>query len=204
MRRSGPKAACLRCKTRRANAFFCGERKVRDITSDRITEYAAVRLKGGAKASTANYEMAMLRRGFRLGARAGKVGMRPEISMLHVNNARQGFFEPDQYRAVLKSLAEYLKPVIMVGYLTGWRVESEVLTRQWPHVDFNGGWLRLEPGQSKNGEGRSFPFTPDLRAILEYAARAGQGDRASPRLRHLMGLRPRRWNADQGFPLCLG
>ena len=55
----------------------------------------------------------------------------------------------------------------MVGYLTGWRVESEVLTRQWPHVDFNGGWLRLEPGQSKNGEGRSFPFTPDLRAILE-------------------------------------
>jgi hypothetical protein len=29
------------------------------------------------------------------------------------------------------------------------------------------GWLRLDPGESKNGEGREFPFTPDMRAVLE-------------------------------------
>ena len=149
-------------------AFFGdGQGKARDVTSDRVTAFAAHRLAEGAKAATVNYEMAILRRGFRLGARAGKVGMRPEIAMLHVDNARQGFFEPEQYRSVVGHLADYLKPVAMVGYITGWRVKSELLTRQWRHVDFANGWIRLEPGESKNREGRAFPFTPELKAVLE-------------------------------------
>jgi integrase len=149
-------------------AFFgAGEGKARDVTSDRVTAFAAHRLDEGAKAATVNYEMAILRRGFRLGARAGKVGMRPEIAMLHVDNARQGFFEPEQYRSVVNHLADYLKPVATVGYITGWRVRSELLTRQWRHVDFANGWIRLEPGESKNREGRAFPFTPGLKAALE-------------------------------------
>jgi len=51
--------------------------------------------------------------------------------------------------------------------VTGWRVKSELLTRQWAHVDLKNGWLRLEPGETKNGEGRMFPLTPKLRTILE-------------------------------------
>ncbi len=50
----------------------------------------------------------------------------------------------------------------------GWRVKSEILTRQWPHVDFRSGWLRLEPGETKNDEGRQFALTPDLRAVLQH------------------------------------
>jgi integrase len=46
-------------------------------------------------------------------------------------------------------------------------VASEILTRQWKHVDLKAGFLRLEPGETKNGEGRTFPFTPELRALLE-------------------------------------
>jgi hypothetical protein len=34
-------------------------------------------------------------------------------------------------------------------------------------VDFQSGWLRLEPGETKNAEGRQFPLTPALRAVLE-------------------------------------
>ncbi len=34
-------------------------------------------------------------------------------------------------------------------------------------MDFQAGWLRLEPGETKNGEGRMFPLTPELREILE-------------------------------------
>lgn len=54
-----------------------------------------------------------------------------------------------------------------VAYVTGWRIYSEFLTRRWSHVDFNTGWLRLEPEEMKNGEGRMFPLTPGLRAVLE-------------------------------------
>jgi integrase len=146
--------------------FFGDDCKARDLTTDRITGYQAARLEDRAKPSTVNYEVAMLRRGFRLATRAGKISQRPEIDMLHVENARKGFFEPDQYRAVLTHLPDYLQPVAAVAYITGWRVQSELLTRHWRHVDLTKGWLRLEPGETKNGEGREFPFTADLRSIL--------------------------------------
>jgi hypothetical protein len=98
--------------------FFRGDRKARDITSDRLTAYAARRLEDKAKSATVNYEMAVLRSAFRLGVRAGKVGIRPEFSMLHVDNARQGFFEPEQYRSVVAHLPNYLKPVAQAAYIT--------------------------------------------------------------------------------------
>jgi len=60
-----------------------------------------------------------------------------------------------------------LATVFEVAYITGWRLKSEILTRQRGHVDLKAGWLRLEPGETKNGEGRMFPLTPRLRAVLE-------------------------------------
>jgi integrase len=147
--------------------FFDACAKARVITSDRISAYQAERLEQGAKSATVNYELAVLRRAFRLGGRAGKVAARPEIQMLHVENARKGFFEPEQYRAVVKHLPEYLRPLAAIAYITGWRAKSELLSRLWRHVDLAKGWLRLDPGESKNGEGREFPFTPDMRSVLE-------------------------------------
>lgn len=55
-----------------------------------------------------------------------------------------------------------------VAYLTGGRTKSEIVTRQWKHVDpKDGGWLRLEPGEGKNKKGRMFPLFPQLRAVLD-------------------------------------
>jgi integrase len=147
-------------------AFFGGTTKARDITSDRATAHQAARLEEGAKPATINYELATLRRGFRLAARSGKIAVRPEFDMLHVDNARKGFFEAEQFRAVLKYLPEHLQPLARVAYITGWR-KGELLTRQWRHVDMGTGWLRLEPGESKNGEGRQFPFTAALREAIQ-------------------------------------
>lgn len=147
--------------------FFGADCKARELTGDRITAYRAGRLEEKAAPGTINIELAALRRGFRLAARAGKVAARPEIQMLHVDNARKGFFEPEQYRAVLSHLPDYLKSVAQVSYITGWRTKSELLSRQWRHVDLDKGWIRLEPGEAKNGEGRQFPFTAELRAVLQ-------------------------------------
>jgi hypothetical protein len=36
----------------------------------------------------------------------------------------------------------------------------------WKHVDFDKGWLRLEPGEGKTGEGPMFPFIDELRALF--------------------------------------
>jgi integrase len=96
----------------------------------------------------------------------GKVALRPEVSMLRENNRRKGFFEPNQYSALIQNMPDYLKPVIQTAYVTGWRIKSEILTRQKHHVDLNAGWLRLEPGEGKSGEGRNFPLIPQLREVL--------------------------------------
>lgn len=141
------------------------DRKARDISTDTLTAYKAARLKEHAKPSSVNYDLTMLRRGFRLGR--NRVPARPDFELLHVNNTRKGFFEPDQFRAVLAQLPDYLKAIATVAYITGWRAQSELATRQWRHVDFGKGWLRLDPGESKNDDGREFPFTPELRAVLE-------------------------------------
>lgn len=95
------------------------------------------------------------------------VALRPEFALLRENNRRKGFFEPDHYRALLKHMPSYLKPVIQTAYITGWRVKSEILSRQKHHVDLEAGWLRLDPGETKDGEGRNFPLTQELRALME-------------------------------------
>jgi integrase len=152
--------------------FFGPDRRAIDLTADRITAYQAYRQAQGRNGrtvanATVNYELAMLRRAFRLASRAGRVTFRPEFEMLHVENVRKGFFEADQYRAVVERLPDYLKPVVMAAYITGWRTKSELLTRQWRHVDLGAAWLRLDPGEGKTAEPRMFPLTPELRALLE-------------------------------------
>lgn len=151
----------------RLREYFGGDCKASDITSDRVGAYQAHRLERGVASGTINYESACLRRMLRLAVDAGKLTVAPKVKMLTLHNVRKGFFEREQYEAVLRYLPDYLKPVITTAYITGWRTRSELLTRRWRDIDFEGGWMRLEPGEGKTGEGRSFPLVPELRAILE-------------------------------------
>jgi len=147
-------------------AYFTEFALATTITPDRVLAYVRHRQEQGAANATINRELAALKRMFRLGEIAGKVARRPHISMLEERNVRTGFFEAQQFWSVFGHLPDDLKPVAEVAYITGWRIRSEPLTRRWAHVDFAAGWLRLEPGETKNQEGRMFPLTPDLRAVL--------------------------------------
>jgi integrase len=42
-----------------------------------------------------------------------------------------------------------------------------VLPLQWRQVDFAAGEVRLDPGTTKNRDGRTFPLTVELRRVLE-------------------------------------
>ena len=68
---------------------------------------------------------------------------------------------------MLAHLPAEIQPVVSVAYLTGWRIASEVLPLQWRQVDFGAGEVRLDAGTTKNGEGRVFPMTTELRQVLE-------------------------------------
>ena len=86
--------------------------------------------------------------------------------MLQERNIRQGFFEREQYQAVLRHLPDDLRPLIIFAYITGWRVRSEVQPLQWAQVDFEAGTVRWSRAPTKNQEGRTFYMTPELRALL--------------------------------------
>ena len=146
--------------------FFAGCR-AQAISTERTLAYVRHRQEQQAANATINRELAALKRMFRLGEKVGRVVRRPYVAMLQERNARTGFFERSEFDAVLAHLPDDLRAVLEVANDTGWRVKSEILTHQWPHVDFRSGWLRLDPGETKNGEGRQFPLTPDLRAVLE-------------------------------------
>ena len=104
---------------------------------------------------------------FSLAVKGEKIHRAPHIGMLQEHNIRTGFFEDHQYEAMRAHLPAYVQPVVTFAFITGWRVRSEVLTLQWRHVDFKAGIVRLDPGTTKNQEGRTFVMTPELRATLE-------------------------------------
>jgi site-specific recombinase XerD len=175
-------------------AAFDGYR-AQDISGDMVTKYVVDRQAQGAANATINREQAALKRMYRLAAeKLG--GYCPPIRSLEENNVRQGFFERPEFETVLANLPAELKPVFEVAYITGWRIKSEILTRQKNHLDLKSGWLRLEPGETKNRKGRMFPLLPELRAVLERVVAATreleeEKERVVPWLFHREGERIR-------------
>jgi len=146
---------------------FFGSRRASQVTSADVRAYVAQRQREGAANATINRELAALKRMFTLGLDAEKIHRRPKIVPLKEQNVRRGFFEREQFEAVRAQLPDYARPIVTFAYITGWRVRSEILPLQWHQVDFAAGTVRLEPGTTKNDEGRVFVMTPELRACLE-------------------------------------
>jgi integrase len=143
-----------------------GDARAHNLTTASIVEYQARRQAAGVSNATINRELAALRRAFKLAVKGDEILRQPHIPMLQENNVRQGFFERDQLEAVSRHLPEAVRPVALFAFITGWRV-SEILGLTWRQVDFGASTVRLEPGTTKNGEGRTVHFTPELRALLE-------------------------------------
>jgi integrase len=139
--------------------------KIKDGTIKRVAEQR--RPMTGASNAEINRELALLKRMFTLALQAGKLLYRPHIPMLRENNVRTGFFESEQVDTVLAHLPTEIQPIIEFAHITGWRVASEVLPLEWRRVDFAAGEVRLDAGTTKNGDGRVFPMTAELRRVLE-------------------------------------
>jgi integrase len=154
---------------------FFGQARAVDVMMADVNAYIASRQDAGAANGTINRELSALRRLYSLAVRGEKIHRAPKIIALAEDNVRQGFFEREQFEAVRRHLPADLRPLVTVAYITGWRVPSELLTLTWGQVDLRAGTLRLEPGSTKNREGRTFYMTPELRATLE-AQRAATDD----------------------------
>ncbi len=167
-------------------AHLGGDTRALDLTTARINRYVTTRLEeDGVKPATVQKELAALKRAFNLAVQAGLLNYVPHIPSIRVRNTRTGFFEQADFEAVLNELPTHLRAPMRFGYLTGWRVRSEVLPLTWAQVDFQAGTVRLEVHSTKNDEGRVFPFAalPELEQLLEeQRARTSATEKATGRI----------------------
>lgn len=146
---------------------FFGNKTAHGTTTADVRAFIVARQEEKAALGEINLELAALKRMYNLALRAEKIMRKPYIPALQLNNARQGFFERWEFERLLAKLPDELRGPVSFAYWTGWRLKSAILPLTWSQVDFEAGTVRLEPGTTKNKEGRLIYMTTELKALLE-------------------------------------
>jgi integrase len=156
-----------RPRTSHLRNFFEDMRAI-DITSARIKAYIKVRKAEGAANSTVNRELAALKAMFRLGVKETppKVDRVPYIPHLEENNVKQGFFEDEDYEAILQRLPSYLKGPVQFAYLTGWRRE-QIMGITWKMVNLKERLISVPGSMTKSGEPHTIYLNDPLLELMK-------------------------------------
>jgi integrase len=147
------------------DVFFAG-RRVGAIGQPEVDAYTVHRLGEGVVASTVRRELGTLTKMLRLAYKNKKLMRLPMLEKPKEGAPRSGFFERPQFDAVRRRLPDDLQAALMVAYTFGWRMQSEVLALEQRQLDLDAGTLRLDPGATKNDEGRVVHLTAELKALL--------------------------------------
>lgn len=147
---------------------FFGHLRAIEVTSQLVAKYVDARQEEYASNATINRELAALKRLFSLARQSNRVTAFPYIAMLKEDNTRTGFLESKQHDKLAAECAKaglWMRAIFEVGVTYGWR-HGELLGLRVSRVDLLAGTIRLEPGTTKNREGRQVTMTQSVRALL--------------------------------------
>lgn len=155
---------------------FMREKRLHEINMDVLWSFIhARREQDGVANSTINRALEVVRRILNLAHHEwGWPNRVPRIRMLKEPKRRIRFLTREDASRLFEALPEHLRPVVRFALATGCRM-GEILHLEWNRVDFGRRVAWLDPGTTKNGEGRGIPLNND--AVL--ALREVQG--SSPR-----------------------
>jgi len=159
---------------------FFGTRRVFEVTSDLIARYVDLRQSEGAQNATINREMAALKRMFRIGmySTPPKVLRLPKFPKLAEDNVRKGFLEDAQYEKLIAYCPDaWFRALVEMGRTYGWRI-SELVGLKVKQVDIDERIIRLEPGTTKNKEGREVTMTAAVHELLAQCVAGKSGEDA--------------------------
>ena len=143
-----------------------------------MARYIDQRREGRAANATINRELAALKRMFRLGqyATPPKVNRVPRIPKLQEDNIRKGFLEDGQFEKIVAYCPElWFRSIIEVGRTYGWRF-GELMRLRVGQIDLLANVIRLEPGTTKNKDGREVTMTRTVRALLAECVAGKQAE----------------------------
>ncbi|HEY3929829.1 MAG TPA: tyrosine-type recombinase/integrase [Candidatus Koribacter sp.] len=147
---------------------FFGDLRACEVTSDLVARYVDQRQQEKAKNATINRELAALKRMYHLGYRSTppKVLRVPTMPRLQEDNIRKGFLTEKQYEKLVGHCSDlWFRSLIEVARTYGWR-RSELLSLRVRQVDLLAKTIRLEPGTTKNKEGREVTMTQAVLALI--------------------------------------
>lgn len=147
---------------------FFGELRAVDVTTDQINRYIEKRREGGTQNGTINRDLAALKRAFYLGYRSSprRVYHVPVFPRLRENAPRKGFVQEAQYKALCSNCKEpWMRAMVAVAYSFGFR-KGELLPMRIRQVDLLNRTITLDPGTTKNGEGRTIKMTGEVYTLL--------------------------------------
>ena len=146
--------------------------RLRDLNMNALRPFIQDRKqKDGVANSTVNRALEIVRRILYVARDEwGWIARVPKIRMLKEPRRRVRFLKEEEADRLMAALPEHLVPVVRFALATGCRM-SEILRMEWNRVDFDRRVSWLDPGTTKNGEGRGLPLNRD--AIL--ALRSVQG-----------------------------
>ena len=101
----------------------------------------------------------------------------PAFPHLKENNVRKGFLDDSQYRKLVDGTELWFRALVECGRTYGWRV-SELLGMRVNQVDLDQRVIRLEPGTTKNTDGREVFMTDAVRKLLSARVTGKQSDDA--------------------------
>jgi integrase len=142
-----------------------------NLTTDSITRYTLFRQKEGAASATINRELAMLRRALNLGRQCTppKIRVVPYIPLLKEDNVRRGFVEDADFSKLSAHASElWMRTFLELAFTYGWR-KSELLGLRVRQVNLEQRTIRLDPGTTKNREGREVAMTTKVAELLRSA-----------------------------------
>jgi integrase len=144
-----------------------GDIRVAEFGTQHVKRYVALRQREEAANASINRELAIVKRAFNLGFRNDPplVNRLVYIPTLAENNVRTGFLNHDTYTKLRNELPESVRPLFVVGYHTGARI-GELIHLRWKQVDLAARRITLDPGTTKNREGRTLPIYGEMHAWL--------------------------------------
>lgn len=152
---------------------FFGPKRLQDITVKNVEDFRRM-LSAEREAATVNVYHNLLKHML-------KHAMKRDLLMRNVaclvaspkpDNRRDRVLTPDEWTRLHSAAPEWFKPVLLMGYHTGMRL-NEVLGLTWDRVDLEKGRIFLPGSLTKNKKDREVPITPTLRGRLRELRQHG-------------------------------